>query len=156
MTNNLSVSFAAFAGGIAAGAGTVFMMVFNGVLMGVVTIACYRGGLSLSLWSFVAPHGALELPAIFIAGGAGLVMASGLLAPGFLTRKDSLTRSAALAIRLLLGVLPMLVIAGLIEGFVSPTDIPAAMKFALGGSLLVLLAGYLFLAGRPATTDSAP
>jgi uncharacterized membrane protein SpoIIM required for sporulation len=78
-----------------------------------------------------------------------------MLSPGFMTRRDSLTESAALAIRLLLGVIPMLVVAGLIEGFVSPSDIPVTMKFALGASALILLGGYLFMV-RGATTDSVP
>ncbi len=69
LTNNLSVAFAAFAMGVTAGLGTAWMMVLNGLLIGVVGTACSRAGLSLSLWSFVAPHGSLELPAIFIAGG---------------------------------------------------------------------------------------
>ena len=155
-TNNLSVTFTTFAGGILGGLGTVYMMLFNGLLIGVVTTACYRGGLAVSLWSFVAPHGALELPAIFIAGGAGLLLGKGLLAPGFLSRRDSLVASAAVAVRLLLGVIPLLIVAGLIEGFVSPTAIPVALKFLLGGSLLVLLAGYVFLVPGRATTDSAP
>ena len=57
MTNNLTVSFAAFAGGSLGGLGTLYMMVFNGVLIGVIGVACERAGMSLSLWSFVAPHG---------------------------------------------------------------------------------------------------
>jgi uncharacterized membrane protein SpoIIM required for sporulation len=154
--NNLSVTFAAFAGGILAGIGTIYMMLFNGVLIGVVSVACYRAGLAVSLWSFIAPHGALELPAIFIAGGSGLLLAKGLLAPGLLSRRDSLVEAAALAVRLLLGVIPMLIVAGLIEGFISPTAVPVPVKFVLGGSLLILLAGYVVLVpGRP-TADSAP
>jgi uncharacterized membrane protein SpoIIM required for sporulation len=156
MTNNLSVSLAAFAGGILAGIGTVYMMIFNGVLIGVVAVACDRAGLGLSLWSFIAPHGALELPAIFIAGGAGLLVAKGLLSPGFMTRRESLTEASALAIRLLLGVVPMLVVAGIIEGFVSPSEIPVTMKFALGASGIILLGGYLFLVRGTPTADSAP
>jgi uncharacterized membrane protein SpoIIM required for sporulation len=74
LTNNLSVAFAAFAMGITAGLGTAWMMLLNGVMIGVVGAACFRAGMSLSLWSFVAPHGALELPAIFLAGGAGLLL----------------------------------------------------------------------------------
>jgi len=155
-TNNLSVSFAAFAGGIFAGLGTVYIMLFNGVLIGTVAVACHRAGLSVPLWSFIAPHGALELPAIFIAGGAGLVLARGLLAPGFLARKDSLAQGAAVAVRLVLGVIPLLIVAGLIEGFVSPAGIPTGMKFTLGASTLVLLAGYVGLT-RPAVREgSAP
>ena len=156
MTNNISVSFAAFAGGILGGIGTVYMMVFNGVLIGTVAVACHRAGLSVSLWSFIAPHGALELPAIFIAGGAGLLLAKGLLVPGFLSRRDSLTDAAAIAVRLVLGVIPMLIVAGLIEGFISPTDVPVAMKFALGASAFVLLAGYTLLVRPAPTEDSAP
>jgi uncharacterized membrane protein SpoIIM required for sporulation len=156
MTNNLSVSFAAFAGGILGGLGTAYMMLFNGVLMGVIGVACHRAGLSVSLWSFVAPHGSLELPAIFIAGGAGLLLARGVLVPGFLSRKDSLVEAAALAVRLVLGVIPLLIVAGLIEGFFSPTDIPPPAKFAFGASMCVLLAAYTWLVPAAAKSGSAP
>ncbi len=125
LTNNLSVSFAAFAMGVTAGLGTAWMMVLNGLLIGVVGTACFRAGLSLSLWSFVAPHGSLELPAIFIAGGAGLILGHGLLDPGMLPRREALAESGGRAIRLLLGVIPMLIIAGAIEGFISPGGAPA-------------------------------
>jgi uncharacterized membrane protein SpoIIM required for sporulation len=147
LTNNLSVSFAAFAMGITAGIGTAWMMLFNGLLMGVVAAACFRAGMGVALWSFVAPHGSLELPAIFIAGGAGLVLGSALVAPGTLPRRDALRLHGATAVRLLLGVIPLLVIAGIIEGFVSPVPIGAAVKFAIGASLVVLLLLYLLRAG---------
>lgn len=156
MSNNILVSFTAFAGGILAGIGTVYMMIFNGLMIGTIAVACHRSGLSLSLWSFVVPHGTLELPAIFMAGGAGLLMAKGLLAPGFLSRRDSLTEATAVAVRLVLGVIPLLIIAGTIEGFISPTDIPVGMKFALGASMFVLLAGYVSLVKPAPTEDSVP
>jgi len=148
MSNNLTVSFSAFAGGLAGGIGSVYMMVFNGILMGVIGIACQRADMSLALWSFVAPHGVLELPAIFVAGGAGLLLAKGLLAPGLLSRRDSLIESAAQAVRLVLGVIPLLIVAGLIEGFVSPSDAPVATKFVIGAAGFIVLAGYVTLAGR--------
>ena len=155
MTNNLSVSFAAFAGGITAGAFTVYIMIFNGVLLGAVGTACWMGGMSLSLWSFVAPHGVLELPAIFIAGGAGLRIAQGLLFPGWLPRRDSLARASGEAVRLLMGVLPMLIVAGLIEGFFSPSAYPPALKFSVAGAIAVVFFGYLFLCSRgPAPSKS--
>ena len=143
MTNNLSVAFAAFATGILAGLGTIYMMVFNGLMIGVVAAACHRTGMSVPLWSFVAPHGALELPAIFIAGGAGLLLARGVVAPGTLSRRDSIVEAGGAAVRLLLGVVPLLIVAGVIEGFVSPTPIPASLKFATGAAMLVLLILYL-------------
>jgi uncharacterized membrane protein SpoIIM required for sporulation len=153
MTNNISVAFAAFAMGITAGIGTVWMMLLNGLMMGVVGVACWREGMSLSLWSFVAAHGVLELPAIFIAGGAGLGIAKGLLFPGVLSRRESLVRAGARSVRLVLGTIPLLVIAGVVEAFVSPTALPARIKFMLAGGLATLLV--LYLARRPsaATED---
>jgi len=148
MTNNLSVGFTTFALGITAGLGTIYMMVFNGLLIGVIGVACYLSGMSLQLWSFVAPHGVLELPAIFIAGGAGLRIAQGLLFPGVLPRRDSLARAGSEAVQLLLGTLPILIIAGLIEGFVSPTSLSVPLKFSMAAALFVLLNVYLFGAGR--------
>ena len=144
MTNNMSVSFTTFAFGITAGLGTIYMMAFNGLLIGVIGMACYLSGMSLQLWSFVAPHGVLELPAIFIAGGAGLRIAQGLLFPGVLPRRESLARAGLEAVQLVLGTIPILIIAGLIEAFVSPTGLPIPLKFSMAGALFVLLAAYLF------------
>lgn len=155
MTNNLAVSLAACATGMLAGLGTLYMMVFNGLLIGVIGSACFRAGMSVPLWSFVAPHGALELPAIFIAGGAGLVLARGILVPGTLPRRDALVKSGGEAIRLFLGVIPLLVVAGLIEGFVSPTPVSAGLKFIIGAALFVLLVVYLGLAGSERAPDEA-
>src|ERR1700721_1062153 len=77
MTNNMSVGFMTFALGITAGLGTIYMLLFNGLLIGVIGMACHLAGMSLKLWEFVAPHGVLELPAIFLAGGAGVGLRAG-------------------------------------------------------------------------------
>jgi uncharacterized membrane protein SpoIIM required for sporulation len=148
MTNNMSVGFTTFALGITAGLGTIYMMAFNGLMMGVIGVACWFSGMSVQLWSFVAPHGVLELPAIFIAGGAGFRVAQGLLFPGILSRKDSLARAGLEAAQLLVGTVPILIVAGLIEAFVSPTGLPVALKFSMAGALFVLLNLYLFAAGK--------
>jgi uncharacterized membrane protein SpoIIM required for sporulation len=156
-TNNLTVAFLMFTSGILAGIGTVLLTVFNGVLLGVVSTACWSAGMSLKLWSFVAPHGSLELPAIFIAAGAGLRLAAGLLFPGYLQRRDSLIVAGSDAVKLLLGVVPMLAIAGSIEGFISPTDLDWRLKCILGVVLLSLLIVYLFIPfnKREAATTSS-
>lgn len=159
MTNNLSVAFAAFAFGITGGLGTIWMMLMNGLLMGVIGACTWKAGMALQLWSFVAPHGALELPAIFIAGGAGLEIARGLLFPGMLPRKVSLARAGSRASKLVLGVLPLLVVAGLLEGFFSSSAAPYQTKFLLAGFLLAALIVYLNTSRRrvsgPVTTNSA-
>ena len=144
MTNNMSVSFTTFAFGITAGLGTIYMMAFNGLLIGVIGMACALSGMSLQLWSFVAPHGVLELPAIFIAGAAGFRIAQGLLFPGLLPRRESLARAGLEAVKLILGTIPILMIAGLIEAFVSPTGLPVPLKFSLAGALFAVLGAYLF------------
>lgn len=144
MTNNLSVSFMVFAMGITAGIGTIYMVLLNGLMIGVIGMACWQSEMSVPLWSFVAPHGVLELPAIFIASGAGLRIAQGLLFPGVLPRGESLSRAGSEAVRLLLGAVPMLIAAGLIEAFVSPTQLDPGMKFAMAGATFTMLAVYLF------------
>ncbi len=148
MTNNIGVCFLTFAGGIIAGLGTIFLMFMNGVNIGVVATACGQHGMALSLWSFVAAHGALELPSIFISGGAGLRLAAGLLFPGMLSRKDALAVAGGESIRLLSGIIPMLVVAGSLEAFLSPTHAPIALKFAVCVLLLTGLGFWLSEGGR--------
>lgn len=156
MTNNMSVGFMTFALGITAGLGTIYMLLFNGLLIGVIGMACHLSGMSLKLWEFVAPHGVLELPAIFLAGGAGLRIAAGLLFPGYLPRRESLVRAGSEAVQMVLGTIPILIVAGTIEAFVSPTSLATNLKFAMAAALFVLLLGYLFGAGRSsAKADSS-
>ena len=152
-TNNLTVAFTMFASGITV-IGPVWLSLFNGLLIGVVGAATWHAGMAMSLWSFVAPHGSLELPAIFIAGGAGLDIARALLFPGLLPRREALTKAGGRASRLVLGTLPLLLVAGTIEGFFSPTNAPVAMKFTLGGLLFAALLAYLFGRSSPLKEDS--
>jgi uncharacterized membrane protein SpoIIM required for sporulation len=149
MTNNLTVCFTAFAMGITAGLGTINMMVTNGMLIGVIGAATWQAGMALQLWSFVAGHGALELPAIFISGGAGLEIARGMLFPGLLPRRESLALAGGRAARLMIGIVPMLIVAGIIEGFVSPSGLAIPLKFLLSGVLLTALILYLTRVGLP-------
>ena len=151
MTNNITVCFLTFAGGIVAGLGTIWLMFTNGVSIGVVATACGQHGMALSLWSFVAAHGALELPSIFIAGGAGLRLAVGLLFPGMLGRKDALALAGGESVRLISGTIPLLVIAGTLEAFLSPTHAPVGLKFAVCAFLLTALGFWLSEGGRQPT-----
>jgi uncharacterized membrane protein SpoIIM required for sporulation len=154
MTNNITVSFLAFAFGITLGVGTLYLMVFNGLLLGAIAGLCHTHGLDISFWSFVLPHGVIELSAIFIAGGAGFLLATALLAPGDLPRKQALMKRARQAGRLILGCVPLLVVAGIVEGFFSPSLVPAGVKFALAGGLLTLLLAYLLLPSKTPSQHS--
>jgi uncharacterized membrane protein SpoIIM required for sporulation len=155
MTNNISVCFFTFASGIVAGLGTIYSMLMNGFLMGVIGVACFEANMSTMLWSFVAPHGVLELPAIFISGGAGLLLARGLLFPGLLPRRESLSQAGAKSARLIFGVIPTLIVAGTIEAFLSPTHLPPALKYLFAAALFSLFTVYLTKSGRKIVSTDA-
>lgn len=148
MTNNIKVAFLAFALGITFMIGTMCILAFNGVYIGVIAGLCHVHGLALPLWSFVSPHGYIELTTIFIAGGAGLKMGYALVAPGLLTRKQALTDAAKVAVQLIGGCVVLLVIAGVIEGFISPSSLPPIVKIGFGFTTGVILFCYLLLMGR--------
>jgi uncharacterized membrane protein SpoIIM required for sporulation len=144
MTHNITVSVFAFAGGLLFGFGSVYLLFLNGLMLGAVAVACQQAGMAVPLWSFVVPHGSLELPAIVITGAAGLRMGYGMLFPGIYTWKDSVSRAGAEAVRLVSGTIPMLFIAGCLEGFFSPSAAPVALKFSVGAGLFLLLLIWLF------------
>ncbi|HEU5458650.1 MAG TPA: stage II sporulation protein M [Terracidiphilus sp.] len=149
MTNNLTVCFITFAGGILFGLGTFWLLYYNGMLLGVIGAACHHYNMSILLWSFVAPHGSLELPSIFIAGGAGLRLGYAMLFPGSLRWKDSVALGGIEATRLISGIIPLLVIAGTLEGFFSPSHAPIPLKFTVGAVLFILLNLWLFRPLKP-------
>jgi uncharacterized membrane protein SpoIIM required for sporulation len=144
-TNNIRVAILAFVFGITFGFGTVFILFNNGLSIGTVLGLCNVHGMLDKLVAFMAPHGVLELTAIFISGGAGLLLGKALLFPGRYRRLDAFKMVARDAGGLFGGCVPLLLVAGLIEGFISPrTDISSETKFAVSLATLVLLMLYLF------------
>lgn len=148
IANNVQVTFTAFAGGIVAGLGTVAILVLNGVSIGAAFGIFAAYGLGGHLLAFVLPHGVIELTAICIAGGAGLWYGSALLLPGRLTRREALVVRVREAVSLLAGAAVLLVVAGLVEGFVSPAPFPMAVKAGVSALSAVVLASYLGVAGK--------
>jgi uncharacterized membrane protein SpoIIM required for sporulation len=149
MRNNIQVSILAFGSGILAGVVTLWLMIFNGLLLGGITGLTIYYDVGFELWTFVIGHGVIELSVIFIAGGSGLMLGWALLQPGLLRRRDALTLAAQKAVWLIIGCIPLLVIAGLIEGFISPAEtLPWPVKWGVGLVSGVILYSYLFLAGR--------
>jgi uncharacterized membrane protein SpoIIM required for sporulation/uncharacterized RDD family membrane protein YckC len=148
MANNVKVTFLAFAAGILAGLGTALVLIFNGIELGAVAAVFANYGANLQLWSFILPHGVIELTAICIAGGGGLWLGSAFLLPGRRTRREALVVRGREAVSLIGGTAVMLVAAGLIEGFISPSDLPREVKLGLAAVFALLLVLYLALAGR--------
>jgi uncharacterized membrane protein SpoIIM required for sporulation len=148
MTNNIRVSFLALAGGMTAGLLTCWVLASNGLSIGAVSGALTSYGLGESLVWWVAGHGFLELSVIIISGGCGLMLGKAILWPGLQPRRDALSAAGIRSMRLLLGSLPFMALAGVIEGFFSPLTIQWTWKLALGLSTGILMWGYLLLVGR--------
>jgi uncharacterized membrane protein SpoIIM required for sporulation len=146
--NNVQVAIMAFAGGMTFGALTVYAMLMNGVMIGVLGALFTRAGAGLPFLALIAPHGSLELPAIIIAGGAGLKIGAALLFPGDLPRSAALRAAAPIAARLLLGTVPLFILAAAIEGFFTPTGVAAGLKVAVGAVFFALLVAYVLVPGR--------
>lgn len=142
MTNNISVAIKAAAFGITLGLGTIYVLFYNGAMLGALTALMYMYGNPTNYWSLILPHGIIELTAIFISGAAGLIIAKSILIPGELTRKHALIYGAKKAVTLILGVVFMLIIAGIIEGFFTPLNIPAVIKLIFAGITAILLSLY--------------
>jgi uncharacterized membrane protein SpoIIM required for sporulation len=157
VTNNVRVAGMAFAGGITAGILTLYIIGSNGLMVGTLGALFAQRGFGTDFWATIAPHGVIELFAIQIAGAAGLILAAGIVRPGRARRIDALTANAARALTLMLGVAGLLVVAGTIEGFVSPQRLSIEVRFAIGALTALALAGYLTFAGREArvTADRA-
>ncbi|HEV2883266.1 MAG TPA: stage II sporulation protein M [Pyrinomonadaceae bacterium] len=147
-THNIQVTIYTFAFGAMFGVGTLFYLAYNGAVIASVLSLTYRAGFGNDLLTFMVGHGVIELTCIFIAGGAGLLIGTALLMPGDLSRADALKSRGKEAVRLMMGVAVLLVIAGIIEGFISPAPIPAVIKFSVAGITGVALYSYLLLAGR--------
>ena len=150
MTNNIIVAFRAFVLGALLGLGSFYVLAFEGARLGTIFAACYKLNppFGNSLASFVIGHGPIELSTICFAGAAGMMIGYSIINPGNLTRIQSIKKKGLEAIKIVIGCACFLVVSGVIEGFISPSSLPPAMKIATGvGSGLVMYA-YLFLVGR--------
>lgn len=156
MTNNISVAFNAFALGISAGIGTCYLLIYNSMMLGGFAAHFANHGLSYAFWSFIAPHGILEIFAILVAAAAGLRIGLSLAMPGRYIRSAALRLGAKEGMLLVVGTIPMFVLAGLIEGFITPSYLPGAAKILLGLIAAFCVISYLLLAGRDRTKGGEP
>ncbi len=146
--HNTSIAFRCFALGVFLGLGTVYVLVYNGIVLGTVAGYVLAMGHGEKFLSFVVSHGSFELTAIVISGAAGLILGHALIAPGTLTRSRAIYERGLVAVQLALGAAGMLGVAALIEGFWSPSAAPPLAKYVVGGLLWVVVIVYLATAGR--------
>ncbi len=155
MTNNIRVSFLAFGAGVLFGIFTVWILIFNGLMLGGLTGLTIHYGIGFDLWTFVIGHGVIELSVIIITGGAGLMLGWALIKPGLLQRKTALVIAAREAVKLVIGLMPFLILAGMIEGFISPNDnIVWPIKWTVGIGAGLLMHAYLLFSGRENKTKN--
>jgi uncharacterized RDD family membrane protein YckC/uncharacterized membrane protein SpoIIM required for sporulation len=143
IANNVRVAFYCFAGGAFLGIGSLFLLGFNGLQLGATAGHFTNVGLLAYLAQFILGHGALELFAIWVAGAAGLLLGTTIIAPGTLARGDALVLAGRRAIRMVGAAVTCLVVAGLIEGFVSTSELGWGGRAAASGVSLLFLAAYL-------------
>ncbi|VXB72784.1 conserved membrane hypothetical protein [Pseudomonas sp. 8AS] len=147
--NNIGIAFQTFASGLLFGLGSLFFLLFNGLMIGAVAGHLTRIGYSETFWSFVIGHGAFELTAIAFAGAAGLKLGWALLAPGRLRRGEALRQASGRSIQLVAGVILFLVIAAFVEAFWSSmTYTTPTIKYLVGTALWLLVIAYFVFAGR--------
>jgi uncharacterized membrane protein SpoIIM required for sporulation len=134
-TNNIEVTFLAFAGGILLGLGTAALLVSNGVLLGTVAGLAIGSGNGRVFFELVVAHGVLELSCITVAGAAGLRLGWSIVEPGLRERSASLGAEARRSVAIVLGTIPWLVVAGLTEGFITGSGIPLTAVLVVGVGL---------------------
>ncbi|HEX8286481.1 MAG TPA: stage II sporulation protein M [Pyrinomonadaceae bacterium] len=152
LTNNILVTFRVFAMGALLGVGAFYDLAFEGARFGSIFAACYKLNppFGNQLASFVVGHGVIELSTIFFCGGAGMMIGYAMINPGDLTRAQALKKKGIEAAQIVIGCACFLVIAGIIEGFLSPSSMPPIVKFGTGITTGIAMYSYLFLVGTDA------
>jgi uncharacterized membrane protein SpoIIM required for sporulation len=153
-TNNIRVTLLAFAAGIAAGVGTALLLIYNGVILGVVAGLAVGSGNGSVFFQLVTAHGVLELSCIAVAGAAAFRMGWAIVEPGRRTRPQALGAEGREAIKIVLGTAPWLVVAGLIEGLVTPAGLGLPSVIAIGAGVAALYWSLVLVLGRVRSTPA--
>jgi uncharacterized membrane protein SpoIIM required for sporulation len=156
MTNNIQVAILAFVGGITLGAFTIYLLINNGIIIGALAALFWQSGKSFDFWAYIIPHGLIELTAIFIAGGSGLLMGYRILVPGPYSRAVQLKRQSLRSVQLLLGTIPLFIVAGTIEGYITPAHISLEAKYAFSLVTVIGLILYVRIGGRGRARSTSP
>lgn len=156
LSNNIIVTFRVFAMGALLGIGAFYDLAVEGSRFGSVFAACFKLNppFGNELAAFVVGHGVIELSCIMFCAAAGMMIGYAIIVPGDMTRGQALKKKGAEAVRIVIGCAFLLVIAGIIEGFISPSPLPAPIKFAVGIGSGIAMFSYLFLVGRGTLEES--
>lgn len=148
--NNVQVAFLAFALGVIPLVGTGWVLVLNGMNVGVMAAVMHRAGEAAQFWGLILPHGLLEIAAILVAGAAGLRVSWAIVAPGERRRTAALGEEGQRAVVIVMGLVLCFAVAGFVEGFVTPSDLPTALRIAVGAAVLAAFVVYVVALGSRA------
>ena len=143
MTNNIAVSLYAFSYGVTLGIGTIYVLIVNAFMLGSAFAVAYLNDINLQFFSMILPHGVLELFSIFVAGGAGLLIGYSIINPGRLSRKDSIIKGSKTSLLLVMGTIPLFIIAGIIEGFISFFSKNVTLNLSIALADIIFLTFYI-------------
>jgi uncharacterized membrane protein SpoIIM required for sporulation len=141
--NNLKVGMLAMGLGLLAAVPTVFLMLYNGMIMGAFIAVHVQAGVGLEAWAWILPHGITELGAIVLCGGVGLMLGVAVIGPGRRSRSDSLLHSGREAALTIIGTAGMLVLAALIESYLRQSHLSTAMRLAFAAGSVLFWALYV-------------
>jgi uncharacterized membrane protein SpoIIM required for sporulation len=147
-TNNIRVTFMAFAGGIALGLGSALVLLYNGAFLGIIAGLASASGNGKLLAQFVIAHGVLELSCIVVGGTAGLRLGLALISPGYRPRSEVLIEEGRRTVEIVLGTMPWLVVAGLVEGFITPAALGFGVVLPVGLGLGAIFWGLVIWRGH--------
>ncbi len=148
--NNIQVGFLAFASGILLCVVTAFILVNNGANVGQAAGLFAAAGEQSKFYGLILPHGLLELSAIVVAGGAGLAIGWAIVDPGDRSRTEALAEQGRRSAVIALGLMLAFIVAGSIEGFVTPSRLPTSMRIAIGATVFLAFWAYVIVLGRRA------
>ncbi len=156
LTNNILVTIRVFAMGAFFGVGAIYDLAFEGARLGSIFGACYsiNPAFGTALANFIVAHGVIELSTIFFCAGAGMMIGYAMINPGNLTRGQALKKKGSEAVKIVVGCACLLVIAGTIEGFISPSSLPPQFKVATGVFTGIAMYSYFFFVGRKTSAEA--
>ena len=148
--NNIQVSFLAFALGVVPLVGTGSVLVLNGLNVGAVGAVMHQAGQGPQFWGLILPHGLLEITAVVVAGAAGLRLGWAVVAPGDRSRRDALAQEGLRAVVLVGGLVVAFCVAGFVEGFITPSGLPTALRVGVGVAVWSAFLTYVVVLGSRA------
>ncbi|AUC77913.1 hypothetical protein CW736_00145 [Nonlabens sp. MB-3u-79] len=139
--NNIRVGMMCFALGFLTSIGSLYVIFSNGIMVGAFFTMFYKEGVSLEAWRVIMLHGTIELSIIVVCGAAGIILGNGILFPGTYERKYSLIKSAKAGLKVMVSTIPLFILAGLIEGFITRyAFMPAIINWVIviGSAALII------------------